>query len=406
MKKIITSLFILTLLFSGCGSSKKQLQKGNYDAAIDKAVKQLRKDPGDEKQIEILTQSYKIANEQDNERIRFLKMEGRPDSWDEIYLVYKGLNDRQSLVRTVTPLNSNGRSVDFPYIDYMPEMVGAKRKAADFYYAHGNELMKVGIKESYRQAFNEYVRAKQYVGDYEGIDNKIQDAKIMGMSRVLISIRNSSLLKFPPEFEQDLLALDLPRLNSDWVEYHTQSPNENTKYDYFVEVTVKNIAVSPDQTVQRDSVVKKDVEDGITYLLDKKGNVMRDSLGNDIKQKKYKTLQCALVETIQSKACRIDGDVEVFQMNPEKVLKKDPIGAQSNFENISSRALGDIQALNQQQLERTKTSVIPFPSDMEMVMRCTESLKVAIRGAIENDRRLHLLMIPIYRKIATRVLLL
>ena len=387
MKKIISALLLLALLLSGCGSSKKQLQKGNYDAAIDKAVKQLRKDPDDAKQIEILTQSYKIANDQDNERIRFLKMEGRPDGWDEIYLNYKALNDRQSLVRTVTPLNNNGRSVDFPYVDYMPEMIGAKRKAADFYYAHGNELMKADIKENYRQAFNEYVRAKQYVGDYEGIDNKIQDAKYLGMSRVFISIRNSSVLKFPPEFEQDLLALDLPRLNTDWVEYHTKNLNENTKYDYYVNVNVKNIAVSPDQTIQRDSVIKRDVEDGFDYVLDKNRNVMKDSLGNDIKRKKYKTLQCALVETIQSKACRIDGDVEVIQVNPDKVLKKDPIGAQSNFENISSRALGDIQALNQQQLDRTKTSVVPFPSDFEMVMRCSESLKMAIRGAIENNRR-------------------
>jgi hypothetical protein len=387
MKKIILTLLVLTILLSGCGSSKKQLQKGNYDAAIDKAVKQLRKDPSDEKQIDILSQSFKIANDQNNERIRFLKMEGRPDSWDEIYMNYKAMNDRQSLVRTVTPLNNNGRSVDFPYIDYMPEMVGAKRKAADFYYAHGIELMKVGIKDSYRQAFNEFVRAKQYVGDYEGIDNKIQDAKYLGMSRVFVSVRNSSVLKFPPEFEQDLLALDLPRLNTDWVEYHTQNLNESTKYDYYVNVNVKIIAVSPDQTLQRDSVIKRDVEDGFTYVLDKKGNVMRDSLGNDIKQKKYKTLQCALVETIQSKACRIDGDIEVIQMNPDKLLKKDPIGAQSNFENISSRALGDTKALNQEQLERTKTALLPFPSDIDMVLRCSESLKMAIRGAIENNRR-------------------
>ena len=45
MKKIVPFVFILTILLAGCGSSKKQLQKGNYDAAIDKAVKQLRKDP-------------------------------------------------------------------------------------------------------------------------------------------------------------------------------------------------------------------------------------------------------------------------------------------------------------------------------------------------------------------------
>ena len=387
MKRILPSIFIVTIILSGCGSSKKQLQRGNYDAAIEKAVKQLRRDASDVKQIDILTQAYKAANDQDIERVRFLKMEDRPNNWDEIYLTYKSLSDRQSLVKTVTPLNYNGRSVDFPYVDYLPDMVNAKRKAADFYYAHGNELMKSSIKESYRQAFAEFIRAKNYVGDYEGIDNKILEAKTLGMSRVFVSIQNSSFLKFPNDFEQDLLVLDLPRLNSEWVEYHTQNLNPNTQYDYYVNVNIKNIAVSPDQTSQKDSVIKRDVEDGFTYALDKKGNVMRDTLGNDIKLKKYKTLQCALVETIQSKACRIDGDVDVIQMNPNKVLKKDPIGAQSTFENISSRALGDIQALNAQQLERTKKAQVPFPSDIEMVIRCSENLKRAINGAIQSNRR-------------------
>ena len=387
MKKIVPFIILLTVILSGCGSAKKQLERGNYDAAIDKAVKQLRKDPSDAKEIEILQRSFTVANDRDNERIRFLKMEGKPNNWDEIYLVYSALNNRQSLVKTVTPLNLNGRSVDFPYVDYMPEMVNAKRKAADFYFAHGNELMTTNIKENYRQAYMEFVRAKEYVGDYEGIDNKIQEAKYLGMSRVFVSVQNSSIIKFPPEFEQDLLALNLPALNSEWVEYHTQNLNDNTQYDYFVNVNIKNVAVSPDNTVERDSVIKRDVEDGFTYVLDQKGNVMKDSLGNDIKLKKYKTLQCALVESIQSKACRIDGDVEVIQVNPNKVLKKDPIGAESHFDHISSRALGDTQALNEEQLERTRSSPVPFPTDIEMVVRCSESLKMAIRGAIQNNRR-------------------
>jgi hypothetical protein len=387
MRRVLPFILLLILILSGCGSSKKQLERGNYDAAIEKAVKDLRKDPDDAKQADILSQSYKVANDRDNERVRFLKMEGRPNSWDEIYLVYKSLSDRQSLVRTIAPLHINGRTIDFPYIDYMPEMVNAKRKAADYYYAHGNELMKSNIKDSYRQAYGEFIRAKEYVGDYEGIDNKIQDAKYLGMSRVFVTIQNTSILKFPPEFEQDLLALDLPNLNSEWVEYHTQNLDNKTQYDYFVNVNIKNIVVSPDQTAQSDSVIKRDVEDGFNYVLDKKGNVMKDTLGNDVKIKKYKTLQCALVETIQSKACRIDGDIEVIQMNPNKVLKKDPIGAQSEFHNVSSRALGDTQALNQKQLERTKSEVLPFPTDIEMVLRCSESLKQAIRGAFQNNRR-------------------
>jgi len=388
MKKIIPFIVITAILLSGCSSSKKQLQKGNYDAAIAKAVKHLRKDRSDEKQIDILDRSYKVTNDKDNERIRFLRMEGHPNNWDEIYLTYKALHERQALVKTVTPLTLHGKSIDYPYIDYMPDMVNAKQKAADFYYAHGIELMKNQLKESYRQAYYEFVKAKEYIGDYEGIDLKIQDAKLLGMSRVLVSLENTSVIKISPEFERDLLALDYPDLNSEWVEYHTQNLSGNLQFDYFVDIKIKSVAVSPDKTIQKDTVVKKDIEDGFTYALDRQGNVMKDTLGNDIKLKKYKTLQCALIETLQLKACQIDGNVEVIQANPEKLLRKEPIGANTKFEFVSARAVGDKQALNTTQLERIKTSPVPFPDDYEMVMRCSESLKVAIRGAMHSNKKL------------------
>jgi len=387
MKKVVSVLFILATILSGCGSSKKQLEKGNYDAAIDRAVRQLRKDPRDAKQIATLDRSYKIINEQDNERIRFLKMENRPENWDEIYQINKRMSDRQAMVRTVTPLYLNGKTIEYPYVDYMPEMVAAKRKSADFYYAHGNELMQTGFKESYRQAYYEFVRAKEYVGDYEGIDNKISECKYLGMSRVLISLQNRSIIKLDQEFEEDLLSINLPGINSEWVEYHTSVLDEDTQFDYVVNVNVRNIIVSPDQTMQKDTVVKKDIEDGFIYQLDTRGNVMKDSLGNDIKTKKYKTLQCALIETIQSKVCQINGDIEIVQINPNKILKKDPMGAESGFEHVSARALGDIQALSPAQIEKTKSQPMPFPSDMEMVFRCSDVLKKAINGAIQSNRR-------------------
>jgi hypothetical protein len=297
------------------------------------------------------------------------------------------MHDRQALVRTVTPLNAGGRTIDFPYVDYMAEMVIAKQKAADFYYANGVEIMKNQTKDSYRQAFYQFIRAKEYVGDYPNIDQLIAEAKYLGISRALISVENKSIINFPPEFVNDLLALDLPSLNSEWVEYHTEVLDPNTTYDYMVYVNIKNVAVSPDQSAQRDTLIKRDVEDGFNYVLDKNGNVMRDSLGNDIKVKKYKTLQCALIETIQTKACRIDGDVEIIQINPSRVVKRDPIGAESGFEHVSSRAIGDVNALNSEQLQRTKVGAVPFPSDIEMVFRCSETLKLAIRGIMQNNRR-------------------
>lgn len=387
MRKLIFSSLIISVLIASCSSPKKQMQKGNYDAAITKAVEKLRKDRDDTKNIDILEQSYRIALEQDNERIRLLKMEGKPQNWDEIYLIYKKMYDRQSLVRTVLPLKSGNRTVDFPYVDYMEEMVTAKNRAADYYYAHGMELMENQTKEAYRQAHAEFARAKEYVGDYEGIDRLLEETRYLGISRVFVQVDNRSTINFPPEFESDLLALDLPRLDRDWVEYHTRQLDENTEFDYVVSVIIKAVMVSPDNTFEKDTLIKREIEDGFRYVLDASGNVMKDSLGNDIKVKKYKDVQCALIETVQVKECRIDGDVEIITLKPDRVLKKDPLSADSYFEHISARAIGDTEALLPVQLARIQSQPVPFPSDMEMVMRCSEALKMGIREAMERNRR-------------------
>lgn len=387
MRKPILYSFIITVMIASCSSPKKQMQKGNYDAAITKSVEKLRKDRSDTKNIDILEQAYKIALEQDNERIRLLKMEGKPQNWDEIYLIYKKMNDRQSMVRTVLPLQSGNKTVDFPYVDYMDEMVIAKNKAADYYYAHGMELMENGTKEAYRQANAEFARAKEYVGDYEGLDRLLEETRYLGISRVLVQVDNSSSINFPPEFEADLLALDLPRLDREWVEYHTRQLDENTEFDYIVSVLIKAVMVSPDNTFQKDTLIKREIEDGFQYVLDDNGNVMKDTLGNDIKVKKYKEVQCALIETVQTKECLIEGDVEIITLKPNRVLKKDPLTADSYFEHISARAIGDTEALLPNQLAKTQSEPVPFPSDGEMVMRCSEALKMGIKTAMERNRR-------------------
>lgn len=387
MRKLVLFSIILSVVMASCSSPKKQMESGNYDAAITKAVEKLRKKRDDTKNIDILEQSYRIALEKDNERIRLLKMEGNARNWDEIYLIYKKMHDRQSMVRTVLPLKSGSRTVDFPYVDYMEEMITAKNKAADYYYAHGMELMENGTKESYRQAYDEFVRAKEYVGDYENIDRMIEEARYLGISRVLVKVDNRSHINFPPEFESDLLALDLPRLDRGWVEYHTKQIEEDTQFDYIVSVIIKAVMVSPDNTFQRDSLIKREIEDGYQYVLDDNGNVMKDSTGNDIKIKKYKEVQCALIESVQTKECRIDGEVEIVSVNPAKVIKKDPISADSYFEHISARAIGDMEALLPEQRAKTESEPVPFPSDLEMVIKCSEALKMGIRRAMEQNRR-------------------
>lgn len=385
--KHIAYVLVAGILLAGCASSRKQMKTGNYAAAVETAVKKLRKNPDSEDDIEILQRAYKIANEQDMERIRLLKMEDNPRNYDEVFQRYNSLMNRQASVRTVTPLQLNGRSISFDYVDYTQDLLAAKKKAADYYYAHAQKIMENGTKESYRQAYAELRKVKSYVGDYQGIDQMLYDTKMQGMSRVLVSIENKTHLKLTPEFQESLLQLDLPRMNSDWVEYHTMHLNDEIDYDYLVFINLNRILVSPEQTGQEDKIEKKEIEDGFEYVLDANGNVMKDTSGNDIKIMKYKTIQCTLIETHMLKSCQIDGDVEIISTNPRQLIKKDPIGANSTFEHHWARAVGEQAALSPESKKKVEVGPLPFPSDVEMIMRCSESLKQAIRGIMQQNRR-------------------
>ncbi len=378
---------IVAFIMAGCGSSKKQLQKGNYDLAIQKAVKKLMRNPSSEDDIEILARSFNLANTQDLERIKYLKMEGKAESWEEIAQGYQRLKWRQDIIRPVMPLESNGQDIKLNYGNYNSEIIEAKHHAAEFFFAHGQKLMENNDKESYRQAWYEFLKVKEYWGDYDNIDNLLRETRYMGMSRALVSIENMTPIRLSPEFEDDLLAVNPQDLNSEWVEYYTRSLDEEVQYDYQVKIILRQMVVSPDQVKETDRLEKKTVEDGFQYALDQKGNVMKDSTGNDIKIIKYTDLSCTVIETGMNKSSHIGGTVEIYQLSPMKLLRKDPIGADSHFEHFSARAVGDLDALSLESLKMVETEPIPFPSDNEMIMLCSESMKMAIRGITQRNKR-------------------
>jgi hypothetical protein len=387
MKRAIY-LLISVVILSSCGSSKKMMQTGNYDSAINKSVKQLRKNPDSPKDAEILDRAYRLANEQDQERVRFLERENNPNNYDEVFAIYSRLKNRQSQVRTVLPINVAGRQVNYEYVDYDAQIIKAKRIAAEYYYGSGQELMKTGTKDAYRQAYIEMSKAQEYSGGmYPELNDLIEEARFKGISRVLVRVNNLTHLKLDPVFEQDLLEFDTRNLETEWVEYHFKNLNEDIAYDYDVLVNLEMISVSPDELKEKDELYKKKVEDGFEYVLDGSGNVMKDTAGNDIKLPKYKTLQCTMIETHQLKSVRIDGNVEILSNNPKKLIRKEPIGAEHIFDHSSARAVGDVDALDDEALGMIEREAIPFPSDFEMIFNCTETLKPAIRQGIYKNRQ-------------------
>jgi hypothetical protein len=385
--RIYTGFILSALLLSSCSSPKKLLQKGNYDAIIEKSVKSLIKNPNNEEDAIMLDKAFNLANERDLERVKYLKAEGNPNTWDEMLSIYSNLKNRQTSVKRVLPLQIEGRSVQYNFVDYDAEIVAAKRKAADYFNAHGRKLMENKTKESYRQAYYELVKAKNYSGDsYRDLDQIINEAKYLGMSRALISVVNRTIINLPQEFSDGLIAVNATQLNSEWVEYYTRKADENLRYDYYIDIILQAITVSPDLIKDIDLIEKKTIENGFEYVLDTRGNVMKDTAGNDIKIKKYKEIQCTVIESQQKKDCYITGEVEFVSTNPQSLLKKQPIAAGTNFEHVSARAIGDLNALSPEKKKLVDLEPIPFPDDIRMIIDCTEALKNSIHEAINYNR--------------------
>ena len=385
----ITFLLLAMMLASSCSSIKKQMVRGNYDAVIERTVRRLIKKPDKADDIRTLDRAYKLANERDLERIKFLKMENNPNNWDEVFRRYDILKARQSRVRTVLPMNLQGRTINYDYVDYDLQIVESKRKAAEYFYSNGQRLLKQPDRLSNREAYYQLIRAQEYSGDsYPGLTDMIIEAKYRGTSKTIVEVINNTQLRITPEFEQELLNFNTEGLNSEWVEYHFRHINDEIEYDYMVGINITDILLTPDQKKETDVVYKKDVPDGFNYALDARGNVMRDTAGNDIRIPKYKTLTATLIETQQHKEVTIRGVVEIFELVPNRrMLAKEPVGAKNVFDHVSARAVGDVEALDEEGKKKIKSEFIPFPGDFQMIFNCTETLKPAIRNAIYMNRR-------------------
>lgn len=382
----ILLITMIAFLFGGCASSSKLLQRGQYDAAIQKSVRKLLKNPNDHEEILVLERAYNIANEQNSERIRFLKREGNIRNNPEILHLYNMMKNRQTLVRTVLPLYLPDRVIQFPYIDYDEEIIAAQAGAAEYHYNQALQLMNRREKEAYRLAWENLMLVKEYAGDYKDVNQLAYEARTKGISRVLVTADNRTHLNLAPEFVEQLLTVDPRGLDNEWIEFYYKDLDESIAFDYYVDVSLMSIIVSPNELVDKDRIVENSIEDGFEYLLDDRGNVMKDSLGNDIKIPKYTDVFCTVIETHQRKSVNIDGTLDIVSEHPRRLLKREPVYAFTVFEHISARAIGDLRALDEETLLLVETEPLPFPSDVDMIFRTAGVLRTAISEAIIKNK--------------------
>ncbi len=380
-KFIVIALSII--IATSCGTSKKLYQRGQYDQALRKSVKKLRGNPENTKEISILEKAFGSANEANNNRIKYLKTEGKPDSWDEIFTNYSYLKDRQELVRTVLPLKNENRVIDFPKIDYDNEIVEAKKNAAEYFYVHAKKLLETNDRFKARDAYFELKKVKEYFNTYQDVDKYSEQARYAGITKVLLKFDNNTIIKLPFEYGKELLNFDIARLNSEWVNYYIK--NDNINFDNIIKINLKIIDISPEKLKEKESIQTKTIQDGTEYQLDQHNNVVKDSLGNPIKIPRMVNISCKVMETLQQKAAHLDGQIEFYDNSGKSLITSKPIASDFFFENRVINANGDLRALDSETAKLIGKPPMPFPNDIQMIMGATDIFKkVMIDALIEN----------------------
>jgi len=384
MKKYLP-LILIVLFISGCSSSKRLLQSQNYDEAINKSVKKLVRNPSDQEEINILNQAYRLANSADTDRLNYLDQSGQPDIWEEKYNLFTGMNNRQKEVERLQPAVLS--KINFKKLDYNNAIISSKQKAAEYLYAFGISLLNRNDKLAAREAYMVFNKVRSYFPVYKDLSNKLADARFVGTSQVLFNTENNTDLVIPKRFEQEMLNISPSGLNSEWVNYST-SIKKDFFYDYIVTLHFSRIDISPDQLKERSYTDSKSIRDGWRYELDKNGNVRKDENGNDLKTPKYKIIKCLVKESKMTKKTIIRGTIEFYDNVKKQVIKKAPVLTESVFDHIYATTKGDNNALSNNSKKLLKNRPVPFPSDIEMIIRTQDNLKRISKQILRRNRKL------------------
>ncbi|MBT8244377.1 MAG: hypothetical protein HKP48_08480 [Winogradskyella sp.] len=374
-----------------CGSKKKverALTSGNYNTAISKAVKQLRTNKDAKRKqdyILLLKDAYDKANKRDLQTISELKISKNPEFYKRIYQTYNALVSRQNAVNPLLPLRVNGREVFFKQKNYNTEISEARENVSDYFYEKGIALLEVDDKFQIREAHSILSYIEDINPNYENTRELMQEAHERGTAHVIVDIKNQTNQVIPRRLEEALLDFDTYGLNQFWTAYHAYK-KDGMAYDYAMQLQLAQINISPEQVREREVLRQREVKDGWQYKLDGNGNVIKDSLGNDIKEDKFINARARLFEVEQFKQAEILANVVFTDLKTQERLEQFNIDSGFIFENFYATFRGDRRALTTEDRELVRNRAIPFPTNEQMIFDSGEDLKIRLKNIIADYR--------------------
>ncbi len=391
MKKI-TSLLALLLIVSSCGvrQTRDMLTSGDYDGAIQNAVDGLRGNKnakGKQDYVYMLEEAFAKAKERDLRNIDTWFKDANPQNLEKIYETYVQLNARQENIRPLLPVRllKEGRDAQFPFDDYSDQIVSSKNALAKYLYNNSKALLVTKDKITIRRAYDDLVYLQTLSPGFKDVAKLIDEAQFKGTDFVSVYTKNETNMVIPVRLENDLLDFSTLGLNDKWTVYHSNRV-KGIDYDYGLVVNFRQINISPEQIKEKEIQKEKLIKVGMKNLLNANGQVVKDSLGNNIKVDDMRTVRAQVYEFSQFKACQVTAKVDYIDFRSNQLLQTFPLASEFTFNYMYAKFRGDKRACEQDYYQYFDRRAVPFPSNEQMVYDTGNDLKAKLKDIITRNR--------------------
>jgi hypothetical protein len=382
MKNLVIPLswFFFLISFSSCTSIEKLVETGQYDKAIYYATNKLSGAKSNKPEyVKGLESAFKKATDKDMAFIEKLKNEGNPESWETILKIYGTISNRQEQIRPLLPLtDENGKKANFLFVNTNDLEKEAKEQTIQFLYNTAKDLLEEtkNTKDRIpaRKAYDALLRLKNYAERFLDVPQLEREARALGTTKILVNIQNYSQAVLPAGLEDEILRLGFRDLDKEWQKFDAY-PEKNKEYDLGITLILSLVQVSPGEVSEKSYTEKKEIPDGFQYLLDEKGNVKKDTAGNDIKLPKNKMIEAQIIEVFQSKSAALSGRLEVIDLHTKGVKESRDINTVAVFENRAASFKGDERALTEETKKRLGNRPAVFPTDAALLLEASRKLR-------------------------------
>jgi len=341
----------LSILFVGCTTGKNALQKGNYDAAVEKAVDRLRSSPQNKEAMQVLPAAFDLAIKTHLRKVDEAKLSADALKWENILYHYQRINQ---LSDDVNACPSCLNLVPNPP-KYVKAYEDAVYQAAEARYLLGERALREGTRESAKVAYNHFLKAQNLYPGMKGLNEKIDDAYWAAVLKVVVQPAriNSNTYKLSNDYFQQQISNYLATYRGNtFVRFYTEDEayKQKLRADQLVELHFDDFVV------------------GQTYVKERVEKLKRDSvvIGEDRRGKIYGTVTATY--SVFEKQVSSSGllNFAVIDLKTNKVLRNQKLAGTYVWVDNWASYKGDDRALDKQQyaLTRKRETMPPPPGNL------------------------------------------